>query len=138
MAVKIPRKASIKKPPSYVVGYRKPPKSTQFKPGQSGNPNGRPKGQKSLADLALAEAARLVKVQIGSTVHHLSRKQALMRKLFEMALHGNLKAAQMGLSFLAEAEAAAGLSPAFEAPLSEAEIAILKDTASLSKKGAGP
>lgn len=28
---------------SYVVGYKKPPKSGQFKKGQSGNPRGRPK-----------------------------------------------------------------------------------------------
>ena len=30
------------------VGYRKPPKATQFKQGQSGNPHGRPKGTKNL------------------------------------------------------------------------------------------
>ncbi|MDU8946604.1 DUF5681 domain-containing protein [Ovoidimarina sediminis] len=28
-------------------GYGKPPKEYQFKPGQSGNPNGRPKGSKN-------------------------------------------------------------------------------------------
>lgn len=27
----------------YEIGYKKPPKATQFKKGQSGNPNGRPK-----------------------------------------------------------------------------------------------
>ena len=32
----------------YEVGYRKPPKATQFKQGQSGNPHGRPKGTKNL------------------------------------------------------------------------------------------
>jgi len=26
------------------VGYKRPPKATRFKPGQSGNPKGRPKG----------------------------------------------------------------------------------------------
>ena len=30
-------------PGSYEVGYGKPPKHTQFKKGQSGNPKGRPK-----------------------------------------------------------------------------------------------
>jgi hypothetical protein len=29
----------------YEVGYKKPPKATQFKPGQSGNPAGRPKSK---------------------------------------------------------------------------------------------
>lgn len=31
------------------VGYQKPPEETQFKPGETGNPNGRPKGRKNLA-----------------------------------------------------------------------------------------
>ena len=30
------------------VGYRKPPMHTRFKPGQFGNPRGRPKGTKNL------------------------------------------------------------------------------------------
>jgi len=32
---------------SYEVGYKKPPKQTQFKKGQSGNPKGRKKGSKN-------------------------------------------------------------------------------------------
>jgi Family of unknown function (DUF5681) len=37
------------------VGYGRPPVNRQFKPGQSGNPRGRPKGSKNLATM-LAEA----------------------------------------------------------------------------------
>ena len=37
-------KKSEEKTDGYEVGYRKPPKHSQFKPGQSGNPNGRPRG----------------------------------------------------------------------------------------------
>jgi hypothetical protein len=33
---------------SYQVGYCRPPEHRQFKPGQSGNPRGRPKGPKSI------------------------------------------------------------------------------------------
>lgn len=35
-------------PKDYKVGKGKPPKHTQFKPGQSGNPKGRPKGSKNV------------------------------------------------------------------------------------------
>ncbi len=31
-------------PAVFEVGYKKPPRETQFHKGQSGNPNGRPKG----------------------------------------------------------------------------------------------
>lgn len=35
---------------NYEVGHGKPPKATQFKPGASGNPRGRPKGAKNVDD----------------------------------------------------------------------------------------
>ena len=34
----------------YEVGYGRPPQHTQFRPGQSGNPAGRRKGVRNLAD----------------------------------------------------------------------------------------
>jgi hypothetical protein len=34
-------------PPNYEVGYGRPPKGSQFTPGRSGNPKGRPKGARN-------------------------------------------------------------------------------------------
>ena len=37
----------------YEIGYKKPPKHTQFKPGQSGNPKGRPQKPQTIEDAAI-------------------------------------------------------------------------------------
>jgi hypothetical protein len=44
--------------PPYEVGYKRPPKSTQYKPGQRGNPKGRPPGtpnKKTIIERALSK-----------------------------------------------------------------------------------
>jgi hypothetical protein len=78
------------------------PKETQFPPGQSGNPAGRPRGRPSLDELLLEEAARIVKLQVGDKVTHMDRDRALMRKLFDMALQGKVPAIQLVLARLAQ------------------------------------
>jgi Family of unknown function (DUF5681) len=77
----------------YEVGYGKPPKATQFKKGQSGNPRGRPKKQPKdvaahMSDL-LAEK-RPVKKD-GVTVM-MSGEEVIARRLMEKALKGDPKA----------------------------------------------
>jgi hypothetical protein len=115
------------KPPKgdYAVGYARPPKATQFQPGQSGNPAGRPRGRPSLDELLLEEAARVVKFQAGDKVMHMDRDRALMRKLFDMALVGKVQAIQLVIARLAQAQAALGVKADPEAPLTGEEIALL-------------
>ena len=57
-----------KTPGQYDVGYGRPPAHSQFKPGQSGNPVGGKKGQPTVSEVLMREAARLVKIKRGDTV----------------------------------------------------------------------
>ena len=74
----------------YEVGYGKPPKHTQFKPGQSGNSKGRTPGSLSAAE----EARRLLdeKVPTKDGRKKVSRRHMLMRAMFNSALNGNVNA----------------------------------------------
>ena len=74
------------------VGYGKPPKEHQFKPGQSGNIKGRPKSRKSgLTDISglLNEP---VKVKAGGKVREMGPFEAGFRKLAKRAVDGDLRA----------------------------------------------
>ena len=77
---------------NYDTGYCKPPKHTQFKKGQSGNPKGRPKGSRNFStDLkdTLKQPVRLTSDGKKKTV---STQLAALWRLREQALSGNARA----------------------------------------------
>lgn len=80
----------------YDVGYKKPPKDTQFKPGQSGNPKGRPKDSRNIKTVMLQVAQEEVvfHTKDGNTIA-MSNQEALVRKLFQEAQKGNTRAAKV-------------------------------------------
>src|SRR5215469_5153687 len=62
----------------YEVGYGKPPRSSRFKKGQSGNPRGRPSGSKNLSTL-LSEALNEPVIVTENGRRRLARRQILAR-----------------------------------------------------------
>ena len=76
----------------YEVGYKKPPKSTQFQPGQSGNPKGRPKGVKNLATDLEEELEQFVVVHEGTQTLKVTKQRAMLKSLFAKALKGDVRA----------------------------------------------
>lgn len=71
------------------VGYKKPPKAGQFKPGQSGNPRGRPKGSASFESLITKELGKKIAVQISGETRRMSIKQAIALGVVKIALSGS-------------------------------------------------
>src|SRR3981189_2552554 len=70
----------------YPVGFRRPPLHTRFKPGQSGNPSGRPKDSKSLKTLLHAILNEQISLQEGSQSRKISKAEVIMGFVSELAL----------------------------------------------------
>ena len=97
----------------YEVGYAKPPQSSRFKPGRSGNPNGRPKGARNklpalneerLKTIILEEAYREIKVNEGHRQVSVPMAKAIVRSLAHNAVKGNTRAQRLFSEMLSSTE----------------------------------
>jgi hypothetical protein len=67
------------------VGYCSPPKHSQFKPGQSGNPLGRPKGAISFASELADELFTTIVAGENNAGVHMTNKRAIVKRLVAAA-----------------------------------------------------
>jgi hypothetical protein len=100
---------------AYEVGYGKPPVHSRFRPGQSGNPKGRPRGSRNrpappalheerLKTLVLEEAYRTISVNDASGVTTIPMAQAIIRSLAVNAAKGHQRAQRLFTELLATTE----------------------------------
>jgi hypothetical protein len=85
--------SSDAEPARYEVGYGRPPRTHQFKPGESGNARGRPKGAKSEASILQTRMNQKIEVREGGRVRKIPVLEAIYLRCIEDALKGNIKAA---------------------------------------------
>ncbi|WP_294122180.1 DUF5681 domain-containing protein [Sphingomonas sp.] len=78
----------------YAVGYKKPPKQHQFKPGQSGNSRGRPNGARGLKTDLKAELEGRMTIRINGDPVTDTRQRLFVRALASKAATGDIRAAQ--------------------------------------------
>lgn len=76
----------------YEVGYRRPPKENQFKKGESGNPNGRPKGSRGLAKVVMEELKAKITVNENGRSKKLKKVEAIAKQMVNKAMTGDPKA----------------------------------------------
>lgn len=92
-----------------IVGYGRPPKRSRFRPGTSGNPQGRPRGSGKPAKnlppifptrtLLAEEAARLVPIREGDKRLEIPATQAVLRALAMKGMQGGVLAARTYLQY---------------------------------------
>lgn len=100
---------------NYTVGYAKPPAEHWFKPGQSGNPGGRPpkplppppkEGGLTSTEASILRVMRgTVKVKSGEKSRWIASTDALAEHLLAQALGGDMRATRLLLELNREAEA---------------------------------
>ena len=97
----------------YEVGYGKPPEQTQFKPGQSGNPRGRPQGARNkrpalneerLKSIVLEEAYRAIRINDGDKQIKVPMAQAIVRAVAVNAVKGQQRAQRLFTELLSTTE----------------------------------
>jgi Family of unknown function (DUF5681) len=112
----------VRKPrASYAVGYARPPTSSQFQPGQSGNPKGRPKGARNASSMARDALERTTNVKVDGTWRKMTVRKAAYRRVGERAAAGDAKALDYLLSLESEERA-----PGPDQPLSAKDLELLQ------------
>ena len=76
----------------YEIGYRKPPKHSQFRPGHSGNPVGRRQGLRNLVTDVRSTLGTPVKIKEGGRTRTRSTQEGVLMVLREKALRGDARA----------------------------------------------
>ena len=112
------------------AGDRRPPVATRFKPGESGNPRGRPRAKRHLgAVVARALRERVTVEETDGRVRRLSKLEATVKQIVDGATKGDARATRLLFALIKADERA--LSEAEggrpEGPASEADAIVIAE-----------
>ena len=117
---------------SHKIGYKCPPPHSQFKPGESGNPSGRPKRRRnSLKTDLVDELSKTVNIQERGRVRRVAKQRAFVATVVNGAIAGDHRLARLLISLCAHAfdgepDNELGTEPPLERTLAELEVAARK------------
>ena len=111
----------------YEIGFGRPPKSTRFKPGQSGNPRGRPKGAKNFETDLRDQLNERVVIREGDRSRKVTKQQALIASMVNRGIKGEPRLAALSVSTIARYQNLAGNMESADEELTDDELLILRD-----------
>lgn len=109
----------------YEVGRGKPPKHSQFRKGQSGNPSGRPRGAKNVDTLLIKALNEKVELFHQGERRQFSKREVIVTQLINKAAKGDLPAMKLVFDMANEIERRAD-TPSQPATLSDADRQMLQ------------
>jgi len=114
------------KPVAYRVGYKKPPRRSQFKKGQSGNPKGRPKGTLNLATVLETTLREQVVINENGRRKVITKLEAAVKQMVNKAASGDPAALRQLLALVISAEERSGTASTSASELSEVDRLVMQ------------
>ena len=87
------------------VRYGRPPMMTRFRPGQSGNPRGRPRGARNLSTIVAAALSERVAINENGRRRLITKFEATVKQLVNRAASGGARSTQLLLALVQANEA---------------------------------
>lgn len=93
--------ATNSKSKDYEVGFGKPPRHSQFQPGRSGNPRGRPRGRLNLATILQNTLDKKVSINEGGKPKIVSKRELMFVNAVNNAIKGDARSLMTLISIMA-------------------------------------
>lgn len=122
-----PQLENVTSPSNGTAGYCSPPQNTRFKKGQSGNPQGRPKGSLNVATVFMKTLREKIVVNENGRRKTVSKLEAAVKQLVNKAASGDQRSIQLLVDLARDAEGKQSITGAQESVLSSVDQEIMDD-----------
>jgi hypothetical protein len=112
----------------YEIGYGKPPCSTRFQKGQSGNLRGRPKGAKNFTTVAEEALRELVVINENGRRKTATKMEVIIKQLVNKAAQGDHKSTQLLMAYLEKHPLTMPASPTTTTAELDGKVNLVRDT----------